>query len=95
MAVITAPPPPAAPAAPAEPPAATPWRVAHPILNLVARRGLAGIVTLFVVSIVIFVATQTLPGNAAYSVLGRSATPARLHALEQQLHLNRSAIDQY
>jgi len=64
-------------------------------LDLVYRRGLAGIVTLFAVSIVVFVATQILPGNAAYSVLGRTATPGRLHALEQQLHLNRPALDQY
>jgi peptide/nickel transport system permease protein len=94
VAVATAPvSPPAAPAAP--PPTASSWRTEHPILHLVVHRGLAGILTLFAVSIVVFLATQTLPGNAAYSVLGRSATPGRLHALERQLHLNRHAYDQY
>jgi peptide/nickel transport system permease protein len=94
VAVITAPTPaPEAPAAPAPAPAS--WRANHPILDLVVHRGFAGIITLFVVSIVVFAATQLLPGNAALSVLGRSATPGRLHALELQLHLNRPKVDQY
>jgi peptide/nickel transport system permease protein len=71
------------------------WRQAHPAAVLVFQRALAGIVTLFVVSVVVFLATQVLPGNAAYAVLGRTATPARLHALEVQLHLNRGLFDQY
>jgi len=53
------------------------------------------LVTLIVVSAVVFLATQVLPGNAAFAVLGRSANPARLHALEQQLHLNRGIAQQY
>jgi peptide/nickel transport system permease protein len=36
-----------------------------------------------------------LPGNAAYAILGHSATPARVRALEMQLHLNRGLFDQY
>jgi peptide/nickel transport system permease protein len=53
------------------------------------------VITLIIVSIVVFTATQILPGNAAYAVLGHNATPARLHALELQLGLNRSAAAQY
>lgn len=57
---------------------------------------MAGTVTLFLVSVIVFVATEILPGNAARAVLGRNGTnPRRLHALEVQLHLNRSALDQY
>jgi peptide/nickel transport system permease protein len=67
----------------------------HPIANLVTRRLAIGLVTLLVVSIVVFLATEVLPGNAAVAVLGRSANPARLRALERQLHLNRSLADQY
>jgi peptide/nickel transport system permease protein len=55
----------------------------------------AGVITLFIVSIVVFAATQVLPGNAAYAILGHNATPLRLHALELQLHLDRSAAEQY
>ena len=54
-----------------------------------------GVVTLFIVSIVIFAATQALPGNAAYAVLGQHATPQRLHALEAQLHLDEPLVSQY
>jgi peptide/nickel transport system permease protein len=75
--------------------AAASFPEAHPTLDLIARRVLIGCVTLFVVSILVFFATQVLPGNAAYAVLGRSATPNRLRALELQLHLNRGLLAQY
>ena len=67
----------------------------HPVANLVIRRLAVGLLTLLVVSAVVFVATEVLPGNAAFAVLGRSANPTRLHALERQLHLNRGLADQY
>jgi peptide/nickel transport system permease protein len=70
-------------------------RRAHPMANLVIRRVAAGVITLLIVSIVVFAATQVLPGNAAYAILGRSASPLRLHALELKLHLDRSAPEQY
>ena len=56
------------------------------------RRILLGLLTLLLVSIVVFAATQALPGNAARAILGRNATPARLAALTQQLHLDRSVF---
>jgi peptide/nickel transport system permease protein len=59
------------------------------------RRILLGLLTLLLVSIVVFAATQALPGNAARAILGRNATPARLAALTRQLHLNRSVLSQY
>ena len=59
------------------------------------RRILLGLLTLLLVSIVVFAATQALPGNAARAILGRNATPARLAALTQQLHLDRSVFSQY
>jgi peptide/nickel transport system permease protein len=59
------------------------------------RRVLLGILILFLVSVVVFAATQALPGNAAQAILGRQATPARLKALTDQLHLNQSAFAQY
>jgi peptide/nickel transport system permease protein len=62
---------------------------------LVVRRLALGLLTLLVVSVVVFLATEVLPGNAAFAVLGRGANPVRLHALERQLHLNRGVADQY
>lgn len=63
--------------------------------RLVIRRVALGILTLWLVSVVVFVATQLLPGNAATAILGRSATPARVAALERQLNLNDPAYVQY
>ncbi len=67
----------------------------HPILGLVGRRLAVGVIALFFVSILVFAATEVLPGNAAYAVLGQTATPDRLEALEKQLHLDRPAVVQY
>jgi peptide/nickel transport system permease protein len=70
-------------------------RKPHPIRDLIIKRTLIGILTLVAVSILVFAATQILPGNAASAVLENTATPARLHALEVQLGLNRPAVEQY
>jgi peptide/nickel transport system permease protein len=59
------------------------------------RRLLLGIVVLILVSVVVFLATQALPGDPARAILGRSATPASLAALRRQLHLDRPVIEQY
>jgi peptide/nickel transport system permease protein len=80
---------------PAEETAAAGRRRNHPLGQLLVQRTAFGIVTLFLVSIIVFAATEVLPGNAAYAVLGHSATPASLHALEHQLGLDRSAVSQY
>jgi peptide/nickel transport system permease protein len=70
-------------------------RHAHPIARLIWRRLAIGVVTLFLLSLVVFLATEVLPGNAAFAILGRNATPARVRALEITLHLNRGVLDQY
>jgi peptide/nickel transport system permease protein len=67
----------------------------HPVLRLIAYRLALGLVTLLVVSVIVFAATQVLPGDAAYAILGRSATPERVHQLREQLHLDRSSTAQY
>jgi peptide/nickel transport system permease protein len=71
------------------------WRDGHPIAALIALRSAIGLPTLLVVSVVVFLATEVLPGNAAYAVLGHAASPQSLRALEIQLHLNRGLFDQY
>ncbi len=65
-----------------------------PIWGFIGRRIALGLVVLFLVSIVIFVATQAL-GDPARAILGRQATPASLAALRAQLHLDRPVIVQY
>jgi peptide/nickel transport system permease protein len=63
--------------------------------RFIVRRVILGIITLFAVSVIVFAATQALPGNAARAILGKDATPARVAALERQLHLNESVFAQY
>jgi peptide/nickel transport system permease protein len=63
--------------------------------GFVARRLLLGIVVLVMVSIVVFAATQALPGDPAQAILGRSATPASLAALRRRLHLDQPVLEQY
>jgi peptide/nickel transport system permease protein len=65
------------------------------VSRFLVRRIALGVLTLFLVSIVVFAATQALPGNAARAILGREATPERLAALTRQLHLNQSIFHQY
>ena len=65
------------------------------VWGFILRRLLLGIVVLILVSVVVFLATQALPGDPARAILGRSATPASLAALRRQLHLDRPVLDQY
>ncbi|HEV3290645.1 MAG TPA: ABC transporter permease, partial [Streptosporangiaceae bacterium] len=74
-----------------------PSAAAHPVLSLLGRRAAVGVFTLLVVSVLVFAATEVLPGNAADAVLGRNAAgdPVALHRLEAALNLNRGVLDQY
>jgi peptide/nickel transport system permease protein len=54
-----------------------------------------GLVTLFVVSIIIFVAVNALPGDFAEAILGQGATPEAVNAIREQLGLNTPAIERY
>jgi peptide/nickel transport system permease protein len=69
--------------------------VRHPFARFVGRRLATGVVTLWVVSVLIFVATNVLPGNVAEVVLGHNATPARIHALDVKLGYNHPMIQRY
>jgi len=64
-------------------------------LKAVLLRALIMLGTLWVVSMVVFAATQVLPGDAATHVLGKNATPETLAALRGQLHLDQPTIAQY
>ncbi|MEJ7706123.1 MAG: ABC transporter permease [Nocardioidaceae bacterium] len=64
------------------------------IAAFIVRRLLLGVVVLFLVSILVFVATQAL-GDPARAILGRNATPASLAALREELHLDQSVLGQY
>jgi peptide/nickel transport system permease protein len=63
--------------------------------RLVLRRIGLGILTLWLVSLIVFAAVIALPGDAATAILGREATPDRVAALREQLHLNEPVVTQY
>ena len=63
--------------------------------RLILRRVALGVLTLFLISLVVFAAVLALPGDAATAILGKEATPDRVAALRDQLHLNDSVITQY
>jgi peptide/nickel transport system permease protein len=60
----------------------------------IVRRLLLGLLVLFLVSVLVFVATMAL-GDPARAILGRNATPEALAALQNQLNLNQSLLGQY
>ena len=63
--------------------------------KLIARRLALGVLTLFLISLVVYAAVLALPGDAATAILGREATPDSVAALRDQLNLNDSVISQY
>jgi len=63
--------------------------------RLLLRRIGLGLLTLWLVSLIVFAAVLALPGDAATAILGKEATPDRVAALRDQLNLNDSVISQY
>ena len=67
-----------------------------PLLKLILIRLGLGLLTLLLVSVVVFAATQALPGDPAQAILGKEAADkARYEALRKQLNLDRPLINQY
>lgn len=65
------------------------------VMRFVARRLALGVLTMLVVSVVVFTATQLLPSDPARAILGRDATDASVKALSEKLGLDHSAFYQY
>jgi peptide/nickel transport system permease protein len=70
------------------------WQV-HPVVLYAMRRLAIGVVLLALVSVLVFAATQILPGDAASAILGRSATPAQKEIYRKQLGLDKPLPEQY
>jgi peptide/nickel transport system permease protein len=64
-------------------------------LKLVAQRVALSLLLLLLVSALIFVGTNLLPGDVAPSILGQSATPEALANLRRDLGLNDPALTRY
>lgn len=67
-----------------------------PLLKVILIRLGLGVLTLFLVSVVVFFATQALPGDPARSILGQdAANKVRYEALRKRLNLDRPMYTQY
>jgi len=64
-------------------------------VGVALRKLIEAVITLLLVSVCVFFATQIMPGNAAAVLLGTHATPERVAALSQQLGLNDPLLVQY
>jgi peptide/nickel transport system permease protein len=65
------------------------------IWSMILKRLALGFATLFVVSLLIFGATELLPGDLAQEILGQSATPETVAALRRELGLDQPAPVRY
>jgi len=65
------------------------------MLRTIAIRIVLGLLTLFAVSVLIFVSTEILPGDVASAVLGQGATPETLAVFRAELGLDRPAYIRY
>lgn len=65
------------------------------MLVLIVQRLGAALLTLLLVSAIIFVITNLLPGDAAQAALGQAATPETVAALRHQLGLDQPAWLRY
>ncbi len=62
---------------------------------LILKRVGLGLLTLFLVSALIFAGTQILPGDVASAILGQNATPEALATLRESLGLNQPVLARY
>jgi peptide/nickel transport system permease protein len=67
----------------------------HPLLALVLQRIWLALVTLFLVSVIIFAVARLLPGDVGRSILGPYASSAQVAALDKQLGMDRPVLAQY
>jgi peptide/nickel transport system permease protein len=60
-----------------------------------AKRVALALVTLWILSVIVFIAGQILPGDPGRAILGPFAAQSAVHALDQQLGANRPLLTQY
>jgi peptide/nickel transport system permease protein len=65
------------------------------VLRTVLQRLGLGVLTLFVVSMIIFSTIEMLPGDFARAILGQSATPETVAAFQREIGLDRTPVMRY
>ena len=59
------------------------------VVTIIGKRLGLGVLTMFMVSIIIFLAVNMLPGDFAQALLGQSATPEAVAAIRKDLGLDK------
>jgi peptide/nickel transport system permease protein len=65
------------------------------VIRFVLKRLGLALITLFLLSVLVFAISNILPGNVGRSVLGPFATQDSVDALNEQLGVNRPLLTQY
>ena len=65
------------------------------MIVLIGRRSVLALVTLFIISLIVFVGVEALPGDTATAYLGQQATPESLKALREEFGLNAPIHERY
>ena len=65
------------------------------LFGLVAKRVAMGFLTIIVISILIFVGVEALPGDLASAILGQEATPETVAAFRKELKLDLPPHERY
>ncbi|RWB93389.1 ABC transporter permease [Mesorhizobium sp.] len=67
----------------------------NPVVRTVLQRLGLGLITLFIVTIIIFSAIAMLPGDFAKAMLGQSATPETVAAFQREIGIDRPPVERY
>ncbi len=65
------------------------------MLRFVLKRVGLALVTLWILSVIVFLAAQVLPGDPGRSILGNLAAPSAVRALDHQLGVDKPVLSQY
>ena len=65
------------------------------MLRFVLKRLGLALITLWLLSVIVFLLGQVLPGDPGRSILGPLAAPSAVHALDHQLGVDKPILTQY
>ncbi|HEY1523010.1 MAG TPA: ABC transporter permease [Solirubrobacteraceae bacterium] len=65
------------------------------MLRFVLKRVALALLTLWILSVIVFLAAQVLPGDPGRSILGNLAAPSAVRTLDHQLGVDKPVLTQY
>lgn len=65
------------------------------MLSLIGRRLVLAVITLFLISLIVFLGVEALPGDTATAYLGQMATDESLESLREEFGLNDPLYERY